>query len=332
MLKVGVVGATGYTGEELIKILIRHTEVKLTLATSESSAGKKEKHSGLTLVKLSDAKIEKQCDLVFCCLPHRKAMQQIAIWRKSDLKVIDLSADFRLQDPVVYEKWYEKHLAPALLKESVYGLSEFHRGEIKKTSLVGNPGCYPTGASLGLIPLIQAGLIQTTGMVIDSKSGISGAGRPTVEGGLREKSRECVSAYKVGEHRHTPEIEQEISYHAKKQVTLTFTPHLMPMERGILSTIYTNPTKKMDTSTLLKTFNKVYEGEPFIKVLDEGSFPATKKVTGTNNCHVSARFDDRTNKVVIITAIDNLLKGASGQAVQNMNIMYRFEETAGLLF
>ncbi len=326
-IRVGVVGATGYTGEELLKILSRHPQVEVTLATSETFSGKKGR---LTLRPLVDDEVNGSCQFVFSCLPHREAARHVAAWIQAGLKVVDLSADFRLHDRKIYEKWYQPHPAPELLKDAVYGLPELHRKEIQKARLVGNPGCYPTGALLGLIPLLREGLISAEGIVIDSKSGISGAGRAEVEGHLRRDSRESVHAYKVGSHRHTPEIEQELSGVAKRPLTVTFTPHLIPMERGILSTLYARPAQPIKTEALLSALRRAYQEEPFIQVLKEGEFPRTKEVTGTNLCRIGALADPRTGGVVVITAIDNLMKGASSQAVQNMNLICGFEEKTGL--
>ncbi len=326
-LNVGVVGATGYTGEELLKILSRHPKAEVTLATSETLSGKK---GPLTLRPLSDAEVTRSCQLVFSCLPHKEAAKHVAAWVQAGIRVVDLSADFRFRSREIYEKWYQPHPAPELLKDAVYGLPEFHREEIRKARLVGNPGCYPTGALLGLIPLIREGLISTDGIIVDSKSGISGAGRAEVEGHLRNESRESVHAYKVGSHRHTPEIEQELSAAAGRPVTVTFTPHLIPMERGLLSTIYARAVRPVKTAELLAAFQKSYHAEPFVRLLPEGEFPRTKEVTGTNLCRIGTLADRRTGGVVIVTAIDNLMKGASGQAVQNMNLISGLDETTGL--
>lgn len=328
-LRVAVIGATGYTGEELLRILSHHPEAKVERVTSESSPGIRERYSGLTLETLDDEKVIETCDFVFSCLPHKEAMTHVPVWVRAGLKVVDLSADFRLHSAALYEQWYQKHTAPELLKETVYGLTEWHRAEIKKASLIGNPGCYPTGALLGLIPLLKKKVISPNGIIIDSKSGMSGAGRKAVEEELKESARESVSAYKVGHHRHTPEIEQELSLTAGQEVIVNFTPHLMPMHRGILSTIYVQPTKKIDTESVLKIFLETYQAEPFIKILPPGNFPRTKEVTGTNKTLIGAHVDHRLGNLVIVTAIDNLMKGASGQAVQNMNLLCGFpEETA----
>jgi len=330
MIKVGIIGASGYTGLELLRILAKHSHIQIVLATSETYAGKKAEHTSLTLKKLNDNEVGETCDLVFCCLPHKEAMAHVPAWLKKGVKVVDLSADFRFDSASLYEEWYQKHEAPDLLKQAVYGLPEFYREKIKKATLVGNPGCYPTGALLGILPLLKAKVILPDGIIIDSKSGMSGAGRKAVEEDLKESAKESVSAYQVGHHRHTPEIDQEISKMAGKEVCVNFTPHLMPMHRGILSTIYAQPTQKTDLPSIYKLFKEAYKDEPFIQVLKPGNWPRTKEVTGTNNALISAHVDHRIGNIVIMTAIDNLMKGASGQAVQNMNLMCGFEETAGL--
>jgi N-acetyl-gamma-glutamyl-phosphate reductase len=338
MIKVGVVGATGYTGIELLRILFHHPEVEVTVATSEKYSGKRldqifpflQGKTDLVLEELSDAQVAKKCLAAFCCLPHKSAMAHVPNWIKKGTKVIDLSADFRFRSPLVYEEWYEKHAAPDLLKETVYGLPELHRAEIKKAFLVGNPGCYPTGAILGLAPLIQAKMIGLDRIVIDAKSGVTGAGRGVVLESLFSEVNESVHAYKVGRHRHTPEIEQEISALAGEKIVVAFTPHLVPMDRGILSTIYAHSLRKTDTRTVLKAFSDFYRKEPFVKILPEGVLPKTKEVRGTNDCAIGAVFDPRTDQIIVVAAIDNLMKGAASQAVQNMNLMYGFDEKAGL--
>jgi len=338
MIKVSVVGATGYTGIELLRILFGHPEVEVVLATSEKSAGKRldqvfpflKGKTDLILEELSDDKVAKKCLCAFSCLPHKSAMAHVPNWLKKGTKVIDLSADFRFRSSLTYEEWYEKHTAPELLKETVYGLPELHRGEIKKAFLVGNPGCYPTGAILGLAPLVKEKVIGFDRIVVDSKSGVTGAGRNVVLESLFSEVNESVHAYKVGRHRHTPEIEQEISDLAGEKITVTFAPHLVPMDRGILSTIYAHSLRKTDTKTVLKVLSDFYKKEPFVKVLPEGVLPKTKEVRGTNNCAIGAVFDPRTDQIIVVAAIDNLMKGAASQAVQNMNIMYGFDETTGL--
>jgi N-acetyl-gamma-glutamyl-phosphate reductase len=328
-ISAGIVGATGYTGMELLRLLSAHPSVDLLLATSEKQAGKKVGNTGLTFQPMA-AEV-KELDVLFSCLPHTGAMTHVASWVKQGIKVIDLSADFRLHDAATYEEWYgEKQTAADLLKKAVYGLPELHRAEIKKATLVANPGCYPTGAVLGLAPLLKSKLIDTTSIVIDSKSGVTGAGRNAAVEFLFSEVNESVHAYKVGNHRHTPEIEQELSLVAGEKIVVSFTPHLIPMDRGILSTIHVRALKKTDTASVLKTFNEFYKNEPFVQVLPEGVLPKTKEVRGTNNCAIGAVYDPRTNQIIIVSAIDNLSKGASSQAVQNMNLMFGLGEKTGL--
>ena len=257
-------------------------------------------------------------------------MTHIPLWLHQKVKVVDLSADFRFQSASVYEKWYEKHTAPQLLKNTVYGLPELYRNKIKKASLVGNPGCYPTGAILALAPLLKEKLITGNHIIIDSKSGATGAGRSAVIESLFCEVNESIHAYKVGKHRHTPEIEQALSDVSGQDIVVSFTPHLVPMDRGILSTIYATAVRGATTKMLLKALSNFYKKEPFVTILPEDILPKTKDVRGTNHCLIGAVFDSRTQNIVLVAVIDNLMKGASGQAVQNMNIMYGLDETTGL--
>lgn len=337
MVKVGIIGATGYTGMELLRILSRHPAVEIVLATSEKQAGRRVsdlfpflKNVALVLEPLSDEKVAKKCSFAFSCLPHQEAMTHIPSWKKKGTKVVDLSADFRFRSAKVYEEWYTRHTDPKLLAEAVYGLPEVYRSEIRKALLVGNPGCYPTGALLGLLPFVRKGLFVKDGIVIDSKSGVTGAGRSAVLESLYSEVNESVHAYKIGCHRHTPEIEQELSQAAGHPVVVSFTPHLVPMDRGILSTLYAKASRRMTTDAVLDLLGEAYRNEPFVQVLPEGVFPKTKEVRGTNNCLIGAAYDPRTERAIVVTAIDNLMKGASSQAVQNMNLMCGLEETAGL--
>jgi N-acetyl-gamma-glutamyl-phosphate reductase len=245
-------------------------------------------------------------------------------------RVVDLSADFRFKDAGIYERWYQKHTAADLLSESVYGLPELHREEIRNAKIVGNPGCYPTGALIGLIPLVKKGLISLESIVIDSKSGVSGAGRDVVLESLFCEINEGVKAYKIFEHRHLPEIEQELSEMVRKKVSVTFVPHLVPMDRGILTTLYLVLTKKSKTEEVLKVFQEYYQKEPFIRIYPQGKLPNTKDVRSSNYCDIGVKVNESDNRAVVVTAIDNLAKGASGEAIQNMNIMMGFPETTGL--
>lgn len=336
--KVGIIGATGYTGVELLRLLVHHPEVEVTALTSQKYAGvligqvfpSLTKHLQLKCEELSVEEILKKTDFVFTALPHKTAMETVPLFYRSGKRVVDLSADFRLKDSAVYERWYQKHTASDLLGESVYGLPELHRDKIRNAKIVGNPGCYPTGALIGLIPLIKKGLISLEGIVVDSKSGVSGAGRDVILESLFCEVNEGVKAYKIFAHRHTPEIEQEASLLAQKKIAVTFVPHLIPMDRGILTTLYVHLTKKMKTEELLNAFQEVYGEEPFVRIYPKGKLPNTKDVRGSNFCDIGMTVNEAGDRAVIVTAIDNLVKGASGEAVQNMNIMLGYPETMGL--
>ena len=330
MLKVAIIGATGYTGEELYRLLKKHPKIQITLVTSEKQAGKPYGEDGLTLRSLQETNVAQSAELVFCCLPHHQAMRAVANWVQHGLKVIDLSADFRLSSPESYEAWYGKHTCPQLLKKAVYGLPELYRKKISKAQLVANPGCYPTSAILGLAPLLDKKLINLKPIVIDAKSGISGAGREKVEGELANKIKDSMFPYHVGRrHRHTPEIEQELSLLADKSIQVTFTPQVIPIHRGMLSAIHVVPKKKMADQQLVKLYQDFYEGEPFVEILPAGILPEIRQVAMTNKCVIGVSGDSAPT-LSIFSAIDNLTKGASGQAVQNMNLMCGFEETLGL--
>jgi N-acetyl-gamma-glutamyl-phosphate reductase len=258
-------------------------------------------------------------------------MEVVPTFLEMGKQVVDLSADYRLRDHREYEKWYEPHLSPALLKKAVYGLPEIKRAKIAGADLVANPGCYPTSVILGLAPLLKKKLIDPASIIADSKSGVTGAGRSAKVDNLYCEVNEGFKAYGVGGvHRHIPEIEQELAHLAGEKLTITFTPHLVPMDRGILSTIYAAPVQSVTTSDLLRLYNDFYKGEPFVRVLPEGSFPSTAFVRGSNFCDIGLAVDSRSGRIIVVSAIDNLVKGASGQAVQNMNIMCGFPETMGL--
>jgi len=337
-VRVGIVGATGYTGMELLRLLLQHPSVEIAHATSEKFAAKRVDEvfpylggrTNLVLQALSDDQVAKACDVAFSCLPHHEAMTHVAVWVRKGIKVVDLSADFRFQSSDIYRQWYGAHTSPELLKKAVYGLPELNRDAIKKATLVGNPGCYPTGTILGLAPFLKAKAIDPASIIVDAKSGATGAGRSAVLDSLFSEVSDSVHAYKVGKHRHTPEIEQALSIAAGQKVVISFTPHLIPMDRGILSTIYAKALKKIDTKGALRILNDAYKSEPFVRVLPEGVLPKTKNVRGTNLCELSAVHDPRTGRVIVLAAIDNLMKGAASQAVQNMNLMCGLEESAGL--
>jgi len=339
MLKVAIVGASGYTGLELIRILHRHPGVAVTCLTSEQSAGKRASDvfpslrggCDLMLESLDPLQVAEKADIIFTALPHKTAMGVVPTFLKLGKKVVDLSADYRLSDSSVYEKWYEPHINPANLKKAVYGLPEIRRGKIKKAKLTANPGCYPTSIILGLAPLLKSGLIDMDSIIADSASGVSGAGRAGKVESLYCEVNEGYKAYGVGGvHRHIPEIEQELSLLAGSDIKITFTPHLVPMDRGILSTIYCVPKKGTTTGELVKLYTEFFSGEPFVRVLPEGALPSTAFVRGSNFCDIAPLTDRRTGRIIIVSAIDNLVKGASGQAVQNMNLMCGFPETMGL--
>jgi len=336
MVRIGVLGATGYTGLELIKILLRHPQAELVALTSrqEGSVPVAEIHPQLTgridlaLENLSPGAVAERADCVFSCLPHGASAQAVGQILDAGKRVIDFSADYRLKDPQVYQQWYkQQHVDPARLETAVYGLPEFFAGEIREANLVANPGCYPTGAALAVAPLVAGELVSADDMIFDSKSGVSGAGRTPKLTTLFTECNESIAAYAVGEHRHTPEIDQNLSRIAGRKVEVIFTPHLVPMDRGILTTVYASLTGDASTGQLLDALRGFYEGKPFVRVVDH--LPSTKHTMGTNDCDITGRRVG--NRAVVVSSEDNLIKGASGQAVQNFNLMYGFAETLGLI-
>jgi N-acetyl-gamma-glutamyl-phosphate reductase len=336
-VRTAILGASGYTGAELVRLLSRHPGVEIVAMTADRKAGQPMMSvfphlGGLTLPELTtiDKIVWDGVDVVFCGLPHGTTQEVIAALPRH-LKVIDLSADFRLADVATYAEWYgHAHRAPDLQKEAVYGLTEIARKEVAKARLVANPGCYPTGAQLPLIPLIEAGAILIDPIIIDSKSGVSGAGRAAKEEFLFTEVGEGIHAYGIGHHRHMPEIEQGLSRAAGKPVTVSFTAHLVPMNRGILSTIYVRMTEGRSAADLRKILADRYDGEPFVRVLPEGAVPATRHVRGSNHFLIGVFKDRRPGTAIIVSAQDNLVKGAAGQAIQNMNLVCGFPETTGL--
>jgi len=338
MIRVAIAGASGYTGAELIRLLINHPEVQLTGLTSRQYAGKAISEVFPSLYGRIDLccselvvdQLAEVADVVFTALPHQSAMAVIPALLKAGLRVVDLSADYRLRDASIYEAWYQPHSSPELLTEAVYGLPELFREQIGRSRLVANPGCYPTSAALALLPLLEQQMVETDGIVIDSKSGSSGAGRGAKQGSLFCEVNEGFKAYGVGAHRHTPEIEQTLSGVAGEDVVVSFTPHLLPVNRGILSTCYAGLRTPLSSARILEVYARRYADEPFVRVLPEGVLPNVNAVAGSNYCDLGLVADQRTGKVIVVAAIDNLVKGASGQAVQNMNLMYQLEETAGL--
>jgi N-acetyl-gamma-glutamyl-phosphate reductase len=336
--RVGIIGATGYTGVELLRLLLRHPEVEVTALTSQKYAGlpvdqvfpSVMSYLQLKCEELNLDQISKKTDFIFTAVPHKTAMETVPLFVQRGKRVVDLSADFRFKDPAVYEEWYQKHTCPELLKASVYGLPELHREEIRKARIVGNPGCYPTGALIGLIPLVAKGMISHETIVVDSKSGVSGAGRDVVLGSLFCEVNEGVKAYNIYKHRHLPEIEGELGQLAQKRIAVSFVPHLIPMDRGILTTLYVNFNQKVKGDDVVSVFDAYYRKEPFIRLCPKGKVPNTKDVRGSNYCDIGIVVDESGGRGVIVTAIDNLVKGASGEAVQNMNIMLGYPETTGL--
>lgn len=331
MIKVGIVGGSGYTGEILVGMALRHPEAKLVFVTSESHKNEKVSDVYPHLEGVCDLsykapdidKLAGSADIVFLALPNGNAMNIAPKILDAGAKVVDLSGDFRFKDAKIFKDWYKiDHSSKELLGKAVYGLPEIEN--IKGASLVANPGCYATASILGLYPLVKQGLIDPDNIVVDAKSGVSGAGKSLTDDTHFPNCNEGISAYKVASHRHTPEIEQELG----KGINITFTPHLVPMTRGILSTIYAKANKPVDEVKLTKLFKDFYKGKPFVRVVEK--MPSTKYVYGTNYCDIAIKYDKRTNSIIILSAIDNLVKGASGQAIQNMNIMFGLRETAGL--
>jgi N-acetyl-gamma-glutamyl-phosphate reductase len=338
MLKVAVVGASGYTGVELLRILVGHPGIEICCVTSRQ-------HEGLPINQLFPSlsgfcellcepldigAIASRADLVFTALPHKTAMEVVPGFLSAGCKVIDLSADYRLKDQAVYERWYQQHSSPELFSEAVYGLPELYRDQLHSARLVANPGCYPTSVILGLAPLLESQLIDSKSLIVDSKSGASGAGRGVKLGSLSCEVNEGFKAYGIASHRHTPEIEQELTRLAGCGIRLNFTPHLLPVNRGILSTCYADLLEDKSTEDLIELFQHHYSDEYFIRVMPGGQLPNIAYVRGTNFCDIGLVSDQHTGRVIVVTAIDNLVKGAAGQAVQNMNIISGFGESLGL--
>ena len=334
MVNVSVIGATGYAGAELMRLLSGHKQVRVAHAVSKSFAGQRMSsvyrsflHHDYTLEEMDADAISRDSDVVFTCLPHKKSSEVVPLLLEKGVRVIDLSADFRYKDADVYAQWYNTaHPAKELLCQSVFGMPEIYREKIKKTQLVGNPGCYTSCAILALYPLLKAGVIEKNGIIIDAKSGTSGAGRNEQTALLFCEVDETVKAYGIASHRHTSEIEQEISLAAGSEIIVSFTPHLLPIKRGIISTIYATP--KADEAGIMAAYS-MYEGEPFVKVYAQG-VPEIKHVAGSNNCAIGFVLDKRANRLVIVSCLDNLIKGASGNAVQNLNLLCEFDENEGL--
>ena len=336
MIRVGLVGATGYTGIELLRLLARHPKVRIVTVTSRAEVGMPVAQLFPSLRGVVDLAFTEpglaalqQCELVFFATPNGTAMQSVPALLDAGVKVVDLSADFRLKDPAIWERWYKlPHACPHLLEQAVYGLPELNRKDIRDARLVANPGCYPTSVQLGFLPLLENGVVDSGNLIADAKSGVSGAGRKAEISSLYSEASENFKAYGVPGHRHLPEIRQGLEAVCGHEVGLTFVPHLTPMVRGIHATLYATLTKQ--AIDLQDIFERRYAAEPFVDVLPPGSHPDTRSVRGVNTCRIAVHRPQDGDTVVVLSVIDNLVKGAAGQAVQNMNLMCGFAETLGL--
>ncbi len=336
MISVGIVGGTGYTGVELLRILAKHPHVDIRIATSRTEAGKSVAEIYPNLASEIDITFEKpevselqQCDCVLFAAPNGTAMHMASELLDAGVKVIDLAADFRISDVAKWEHWYKQpHACPNLISTAVYGLPELYREQIRSANLVANPGCYPTAITLGFLPLLETGLANNSILIADAKSGVSGAGRSTNISLLYSEAGENFKAYNVVAHRHWPEIKQQLDFASKAEVNFTFTPHLVPMVRGIFATLYiTDVDRSVDLNSI---YQQRFAKEHFVYVMEQDNLPETKHVRGSNNCILSVQWPENGNTAVVLSVIDNLVKGAAGQAVQNMNLMFDFEETEGL--
>ena len=340
MVKVGVVGGTGYTGVELLRLLAGHPEVALQCVTSRSEKGQQVSSlypnlRGFVDIPFTEPSLESlsQCDVVFFATPNGVAMKLVPALLEAGVKVIDLAADFRLKDPALWQKWYGmEHACPELLEEAIYGLPEVNREAVKKARLVACPGCYPTAVQLGFLPLLANGLVDAQRLIADTKSGVSGAGRGAVVGSLLSEASENFKAYGVGGHRHLPEIQQGLEVETGKPVSLTFVPHLTPMIRGIHATLYGELARDVNKTEqeLYDLYTDYYKNAPFVDILPPGTYPETRSVKGANTCRIAICRPQQGKQIVVLSVIDNLCKGAAGQAVQNMNLMLGFSENAGL--
>ena len=336
MIRVGIIGGTGYTGVELIRLLYMHPQAEIVAITSRTEAGRSLAEYFPNFAGLSDLEFTEPastpfqfCDLIFFATPNGTAMKVVPELLSAGKKIIDLAADFRLNDAAVWQQWYgEEHACTDLLAQAVYGLPEINRAEIKNANLIANPGCYPTSVILGFLPLLEQGLVDPKRLIADAKSGVSGAGRGAKLGSLHAEVSENFKAYGVGGHRHLPEITQVLNSVGNNNVQLTFIPHLLPMNRGIHATLYANNSGQ-NAADLTQLYRDRYSKEPFVTVLDAGVHPETRAVRGTNRCVLSVN-QVSEEQIVVLSVIDNLVKGAAGQAVQNMNIMYDLPETTGL--
>lgn len=341
MFKASIIGANGYTGLELMNILSRHQGFQVQNIVSRSMAGREVNSLYPSLLQYKNKyftehnkeEIAKTSDVVFLCLPHTQSFEVAQYYYDKGVKVVDLSADFRYDDSLIYEEWYKTpHLNANLKKKAVYGLSEIYAEEIKTADIVANPGCYTTCSILPLYPLIKEKLISYANIIIDSKSGVSGAGRKAEESLMFTEVTNNFKAYGLCSHRHTSEIEEQLSKAAESKIKLSFTPHLLPINRGILSTIYGNLNEGVCSKDIEDALNTFYRGKNFITILEEGKNPEIKAVAGSNNCFIGYNIDKRLNRVILVSVLDNLIKGASGQAVQNANLMFGLDETMGLEF
>jgi N-acetyl-gamma-glutamyl-phosphate reductase len=341
VIRVGIIGASGYGGGELVRILAGHPEVELAYLSSETYKGRDISAALPNMLGLLEAECEgydpdiaiERCDLLFLAQHNGWAMKEAGRFLDAGIKIVDLSADFRLREVGDYEQWYNLvHSSPKLIDRAVYGLPELYSEEIAAAELIANPGCYVTSAILALSPLLKQGLVKLETIIVDSLSGVSGAGRSSFKLDYHfPELNENVKAYNIGTHRHTPEIEQELSVLAGSPVTISFTPHLIPITRGILTTAYAELDDcEKTTEEMVDLYREFYSNAPFVVVLDAGEYPATKNVLGSNFCHIGLKVDPRTGRVVVLSAIDNLVKGMAGQAVQNMNLMCGFDETTAL--
>lgn len=337
MFKVGIIGATGYVGVELLRLLLNHDKVTVTAISSstfkdeEISSVYKSFFNKTTLVCEDKSEVIEKSDIIFTALPHGLSEEIADEAISKNKKVIDLGADFRLESENSYEEWYgKKFTCKTIHKDSIYGLPEFNGSKVKEYNIVANPGCYPTSISLGLMPLLKNKLINTQNIICDSKSGITGAGRGLSLKTHFSEANENFAAYGIGSHRHTPEIEQTLSYMANENVEVTFTPHLLPINRGILSTIYCEPKDQLTLEKIHEIYKNQYENEEFVHVLPLGQTAEIKHVKYTNNCNISIHQNYRKNKIIIVSVIDNMVKGAAGQAIQNMNLLLGLPEDTGL--
>lgn len=339
MIKVGIIGATGYAGQELVRLLLMREDVKIEWYGSRSYIDKKYYEVFGNMFELVDAvclddnmdELAAKVDVIFTATPQGLCSSLVNEDILSKVKIIDLSADFRIKDVATYEKWYNiEHKSPQFIEEAVYGLCEINRDKIKGARLIANPGCYPTCSTLSIYPMMKEGLIDPKSVIIDAKSGTSGAGRGAKINNLYCEVNESIKAYGVTNHRHTPEIEEQLSYAAGEQVLINFTPHLVPMNRGILVTAYANLKKNVTYDEVKAIYDKYYKDEFFVRVLDKDVCPETRWVEGSNFVDVNFKIDERTKRIVMMGAMDNLVKGAAGQAVQNMNILFGLEENKGL--